>query len=106
MKAPVRPPTPWPRSTPALPPGVIKTLEIAVDLARTHMIEARRSVGALRPHAAEGEDVAAALHRMTDLTRRTTEVPIDLTIEELSDDAAAPFVNEQLRCDQKRQYHQ
>jgi signal transduction histidine kinase len=71
------------RSTPALPPGVIKTLEIAVDLARTHMIEARRSVGALRPHAAEGEDVAAALHRMTDLTRRTTEVPIDLTIEEL-----------------------
>ena len=62
---------------------MIKTLEIAVDLARTHMIEARRSVGALRPHAAEGEDVAAALHRMTDLTRRTTEVPIDLTIEEL-----------------------
>ena len=47
------------RSTPALPPAVVKTLETAVDLARTHMIEARRSVGALRPHAAEGEDVAA-----------------------------------------------
>ena len=28
-----------------------------------------------------------------------------LTIDELSDDAAVPFVNEQLRCDQKRQYH-
>lgn len=71
------------RSTPALPPAVIKTLETAVDLARTHMIEARRSVGALRPNTGEGEDVAAALHRMTDLTRRTTEVPIDLTIGEL-----------------------
>jgi signal transduction histidine kinase len=71
------------RSTPALPAAVVKALETAVDLARTHMIEARRSVGALRPHAAEGEHVAAALHRMTDLTRRTTEVPIDLTIGEL-----------------------
>ena len=49
------------RSVPALPPAVVKTLETAVDLARTHMIEARRSVGALRPHTAEGEHVAAAL---------------------------------------------
>lgn len=71
------------RSVPALPPAVVKTLETAVDLARTHMIEARRSVGALRPHTAEGEHVAAALQRLTDLTRRTTEVPIDLTIGEL-----------------------
>jgi signal transduction histidine kinase len=71
------------RSVPALPPTVVKALETAVDLARTHMIEARRSVGALRPHTAEGEHVAAALQRLTDLTRRTTEVPIDLTIGEL-----------------------
>jgi signal transduction histidine kinase len=71
------------RSSPALPPAVMKTLETAVDLARTHMIEARRSVGALRPHAADSENVAEALHRMTDLTRRTTDVPIDLTIEDL-----------------------
>jgi signal transduction histidine kinase len=71
------------RSVPALPPSVVKALETAVDLARTHMIEARRSVGALRPHTAEGEHVAAALQRLTDLTRRTTEVPIDLTIGEL-----------------------
>jgi signal transduction histidine kinase len=71
------------RAVPALPSAVVKALEIAVDLARTHMIEARRSVGALRPHTAEGEHVAAALQRLTDLTRRTTEVPIDLTIGEL-----------------------
>jgi signal transduction histidine kinase len=71
------------RSTPALPPHVMKTLETAVELARTNMIEARRSVGALRPQSSEGEDVAAALHRMTDLTRRTTDVPIDLTVGEL-----------------------
>lgn len=71
------------RSEPALPPAVVKALDTAVDLARTHMIEARRSVGALRPHTPEGEHVAAALQRLTDLTRRTTEVPIDLTIGEL-----------------------
>ena len=71
------------RSVPALPPSVVKALETAVDLARTHMIEARRSVGALRPHTPEGEHVGAALQRLTDLTRRTTEVPIDLTIGEL-----------------------
>jgi signal transduction histidine kinase len=71
------------RSVPALPPTVVTALETAVDLARTHMIEARRSVGALRPHTAEGEHVGDALQRLTDLTRRTTEVPIHLTIGEL-----------------------
>ncbi len=71
------------RSAPDLPAPVVKALETAVDLARTHMIEARRSVGALRPHTSEGEHVGAALQRLTDLTRRTTEVPIDLTIGEL-----------------------
>jgi signal transduction histidine kinase len=71
------------RSAVSLPPTVKKSLETAVDLARTHMIDARRSVSALRPQGPEGEDVAAALRRMTDLARRTTDVPIDLTVGEL-----------------------
>ena len=71
------------RSTNALPPAVVRALETAVDLARTHMLEARRSVGALRPQASEGEDVGGALRRMAELTRRTTDVPIELTVEEL-----------------------
>ncbi len=71
------------RSAATLPPGVARSLETAVDLARTHMIDARRSVSALRPQPAEGEDVAAALARMTDLARRTTDIPIQLTVAEL-----------------------
>jgi signal transduction histidine kinase len=47
------------------------------------MIDARRSVSALRPQSHEGEDVAAALQRMADLARRTTDVPIDLVVGEL-----------------------
>jgi signal transduction histidine kinase len=70
------------RSAPSLPPTVARSLETAVDLARTHMSEARRSVGALRPRA-EGDDIRSALERMTDLARRTTEVPIDLRIDNL-----------------------
>ncbi len=66
-----------------LPPAVAKSLETAVDLARTHMIEARRSVSALRPQQSEPEDVVHALRRMTDLARRTADVPIELTIEAL-----------------------
>jgi signal transduction histidine kinase len=71
------------RSTAALPPAVATSLETAVDLARTHMIEARRSVGALRPQTSDDEDVAASLQRMTDLARRTTDVPIELTLAKL-----------------------
>jgi signal transduction histidine kinase len=71
------------RSAAALPPAVARTLETAVDLARTHMIDARRSVSALRPQRAEGEDIATALARMTDLARRTTDIPIELTVAEL-----------------------
>jgi signal transduction histidine kinase len=71
------------RTTAVLPSGVARSLETAVDLARTHMVDARRSVSALRPQAAEGEDVAAALVRMTDLARRTTDIPIQLTVAEL-----------------------
>jgi signal transduction histidine kinase len=64
---------------------VSSSLETAVDLARTHIIEARRSVGALRPQGASEEGVASALNRITDLARRTTDIPIDLTIEQLPD---------------------
>ena len=57
---------------------VASSIETAVDLARTHLTEARRSVGALRPNVGNDEDVAAALKRLTDLSQRTTSVPIDL----------------------------
>jgi len=71
------------RSGATLPPGIARSLETAVDLARTHMIDARRSVSALRPQPAQGEDVAAALTRMADLARRTTDIPIELTVADL-----------------------
>ena len=71
------------RSAGTLLPTVAKSLETAVDLARTHLIDARRSVSALRPQDPEGGGVAAALERMTDLARRTTDVPIQLTVAEL-----------------------
>jgi signal transduction histidine kinase len=71
------------RAAGPLPASVAKSLETAVDLARTHMIEARRSVSALRPKQSAVEDVAGALRRMTDLARRTVDVPIDLTIDEM-----------------------
>jgi signal transduction histidine kinase len=66
-----------------LPPGIATKLETAVELARTHMIEARRSVGALRPTVGDGEDMATALKRAADLAQRTSNVPIDLRLEEL-----------------------
>ena len=71
------------RNAPLLPAKVARSIDTAVELARTHMIEARRSVGALRPQEIEAGDVAAVLERTTELARRTTEVPIELLIEEL-----------------------
>jgi signal transduction histidine kinase len=67
----------------SLPPAAARSLETAVDLARTHLLEARRSVAALRPQADEREDVATALRRMVDLAQRTSDVPVDLMIDEL-----------------------
>ncbi len=67
----------------AMPPAVAAKLETAVDLARTHMIEARRSVGTLRPNASDREDVARALKRIADLAQRGTTVPIEINVEEL-----------------------
>lgn len=67
----------------ALPPGVATSLESAVHLARTHLAEARRSVLALRPNVGQGDDLATSLRRLADLARRTTDVPIDLFVEDL-----------------------
>jgi signal transduction histidine kinase len=66
-----------------LPAPVARNIETAIDLARTHLTEARRSVGALRPHVGSGEDIAAALKRIADLSQRTTPVPIDLLVDDL-----------------------
>jgi signal transduction histidine kinase len=67
----------------SLPPAVASTLDTAVELARTHLTEARRSVGSLRPNVGPGEDVATALRRLADLGQRTAGVPIDLVVDEL-----------------------
>jgi signal transduction histidine kinase len=66
-----------------LPPAVAASIATAVDLARTHLTEARRSVGALRPNVGTGEDMATALRRLAELNQRTTSVPIELVLEEL-----------------------
>jgi len=71
------------REAGALSPAVATNITTAVDLARTHLTEARRSVGTLRPNVGSGEDMAAALKRLTELNRRTTTVPIDLVVDEL-----------------------
>src|SRR5258706_1687133 len=67
----------------ALPVAVASNIETAVDLARTHLTEARRSVGALRPNVGQGEDLATALKRLADLGQRTAHTPIDLVVDEL-----------------------
>jgi signal transduction histidine kinase len=64
-------------------PAVASSIETAIDLARTHLTEARRSVGALRPNVGSGEDIGAALRRLADLGQRTAGVPIDLEVDEL-----------------------
>jgi len=66
-----------------LPVAVASSIETAIDLARTHLTEARRSVGALRPNVGNGEDIATALKRLADLGQRTTGVPIDIILDEL-----------------------
>lgn len=71
------------RSAGPMSPQLAKNLDTAIDLARTHMIEARRSVGALRPQDSEPGNVVAGLERTADLVRRTTDVPIELVIDEL-----------------------
>jgi signal transduction histidine kinase len=71
------------REVGTLPPAVAASLETAVELARTHLTEARRSVGTLRPNVGAGEDVATAIKRLADLGQRTTDVPIEVFLDEL-----------------------
>lgn len=66
-----------------LPPAVARSIGVAVDLARTHMVEARRSVGALRPIVSSDEDLNRAIRRVADLVQKTTDVPIALEVDEL-----------------------
>jgi signal transduction histidine kinase len=68
---------------PALPAGVAASIETAVVLARTHLTEARRSVGALRPNVGREEDVATALRRVAALAQRTAGLPIEVIADEL-----------------------
>jgi signal transduction histidine kinase len=67
----------------ALLPASASGIATAIDLARTHLAEARRSVGALRPNVGSGDDIATALKRIIDLNRRTTAMAIDLQLDEL-----------------------
>jgi signal transduction histidine kinase len=69
--------------TRVLPAGAAASLDTAVELARTHLTEARRSVGSLRPNVGHGEDVGTALKRLADLGQRTTGVPVDVILDEL-----------------------
>jgi signal transduction histidine kinase len=71
------------RAAAALPPSVASTLDTAVELARSHLTEARRSVGSLRPNVGPGEDVATALRRLADLSQRTAGVPVEVVVDEL-----------------------
>ena len=66
-----------------LAPAVASTIDATIDIARSHMAEARQSVCALRPNVGDGESVAIALKRIADVGRRTTAVPIDVTVDEL-----------------------
>ena len=71
------------RDTSAFSSPLAQKLQTAVDLARTHMVEARRSVGALRPNVGDGEAISDALRRITDRAQLTTTVPIELNLEAL-----------------------
>jgi signal transduction histidine kinase len=62
---------------------VATKLETAIDLARRHMVEARRSVGALRPNVGDGEPISTSLKRISDRAQLTTSVPIEFETDEL-----------------------
>ena len=65
------------------PPQAARNIDIAVDLARTHMVEARRSVGALRPNVDNGENLSKAIKRLAELGQKTGSIPIDVQVDEL-----------------------
>lgn len=58
-------------------------IETAIDLARAHLIQARRSVCGLRSEKEDREDLKSALERMIELAQRTTDIPIELNLGEL-----------------------
>ena len=66
-----------------LPPSVAHSIDTAVDLARTHMVEARRSVGALRPNVGDSEDIARAIRRVAELAQKTSDTAIEVVVDEL-----------------------
>jgi signal transduction histidine kinase len=63
--------------------ALAESIDTAIDLARTHLVEARRSVGALRPNVGDGEAMAASLKRIADLAQLRTQVPIELNVDDL-----------------------
>jgi signal transduction histidine kinase len=65
------------------PAQAARNIDIAVDLARTHMVEARRSVGALRPNVGDGENLVKAIKRLAELGQKTGSIPIDVHMDEL-----------------------
>ena len=71
------------REAGTLPPRVRTKLETAIELARSHVVEARRSVSALRPQVGSSEDLNAALTRLATLAQRTSEIPIEVVVDEL-----------------------
>jgi len=62
---------------------VAQKIDTAIDLARTHLVEARRSVGTLRPNVGSGDAMAVSLKRIADLAQLTTSVPIEVNLDEL-----------------------
>jgi signal transduction histidine kinase len=71
------------REVTTLTPGVAATLNVAVDLARTHLAEARRSVGTLRPNVGNAEEMSAALKRVADRVQLSTSTPIETAFDPL-----------------------
>jgi signal transduction histidine kinase len=71
------------REAATLPTGVAAKLNTAVNLARTHLVEARRSVGALRPNVGNAEEIASALKRIADRAQLTTTIPIETALDSL-----------------------
>jgi signal transduction histidine kinase len=71
------------RELATVPLTVSRKVETAIELARTHLAEARRSVGTLRPNVGNGEDIGSALKRLADLGRRTSSMPIDVFVDDL-----------------------
>jgi signal transduction histidine kinase len=66
-----------------LPPRVAAYLDAATSLARTHLVEARRSVGVLRPPVSKGRDITAGLRRLTETARLSTSAAIELVADSL-----------------------